>query len=168
MVSYGGSARYGGVYGYVTGTYGCLLTLFVTLALFVAFALTGHLTSRLQMGVRVATHVALHTKHAIASLKGTFECCGVWRASAVRRWTCSLSLAILRKERGFHCWMTRTTLAVVHCLADRAVQCAHRRVIFHLDMHVGSRRESVLVWDEEDDFNVNEESKRLPHERWDE
>jgi hypothetical protein len=35
-------------------------------------------------------------------------------------------------------------------------------------MHVGGRRESVLVWDEEDDFNVDEESKRLPHERWDE
>jgi hypothetical protein len=35
-------------------------------------------------------------------------------------------------------------------------------------MHVGGRRESVLVWDEEDDFNVDEESDRLPHERRDE
>jgi hypothetical protein len=32
-------------------------------------------------------------------------------------------------------------------------------------MHVGGRRESVLIWDE-DDFDVNEESERLPHERW--
>jgi hypothetical protein len=35
-------------------------------------------------------------------------------------------------------------------------------------MHVGGRRESVLVWDEEDNFNVDEESDRLPHERRDE
>jgi hypothetical protein len=36
-------------------------------------------------------------------------------------------------------------------------------------MHVGGRRESILVWDEEeDDFNVDEESERLPRERWDE
>jgi hypothetical protein len=34
-------------------------------------------------------------------------------------------------------------------------------------MHVGGRRESVLVWDEEDNFNVDEESKRLPYKRWD-
>lgn len=41
--------------------------------------------------------------------------------------------------------------------------------MFRLDMHVGGRHESVLVWDEEeDDFNVNEESERLPRERWDE
>ncbi|KAI0290203.1 hypothetical protein BC826DRAFT_1092574 [Russula brevipes] len=33
-------------------------------------------------------------------------------------------------------------------------------------MHVGGRRESILVWDEEeDDFNVDEESERLPRER---
>jgi hypothetical protein len=36
-------------------------------------------------------------------------------------------------------------------------------------MRVGGRRESILVWDEEeDDFNVDEESERLPRERWDE
>jgi hypothetical protein len=36
-------------------------------------------------------------------------------------------------------------------------------------MRVGGRRESILVWDEEeDDFNLDEESERLPRERWDE
>ena len=36
-------------------------------------------------------------------------------------------------------------------------------------MRVGGRRESILVWDEEeDDFNVDEESERVPRERWDE
>jgi hypothetical protein len=37
-------------------------------------------------------------------------------------------------------------------------------------MHVGGWRESVLVWDDpdEDNFNVDEESERLPHKRWDE
>lgn len=36
-------------------------------------------------------------------------------------------------------------------------------------MRVGGRRESILVWDEEeDDFNVDEENERLPRERWDE
>ncbi|KAH9164870.1 hypothetical protein EDB89DRAFT_2233714 [Lactarius sanguifluus] len=36
-------------------------------------------------------------------------------------------------------------------------------------MQVGGRRESILVWDEEEeDFNVDEESERLPRERWDE
>jgi hypothetical protein len=36
-------------------------------------------------------------------------------------------------------------------------------------MRVGGRRESILVWDEEeDDFNVDEESERLPRDRWDE
>jgi hypothetical protein len=36
-------------------------------------------------------------------------------------------------------------------------------------MRVGGRRESILVWDEEEDeFNVDEESERLPRERWDE
>ena len=36
-------------------------------------------------------------------------------------------------------------------------------------MRVGGRRESILVWDEEeDDFNVDEESEREPRERWDE
>ncbi|KAI0262095.1 hypothetical protein BC834DRAFT_1043661 [Gloeopeniophorella convolvens] len=36
-------------------------------------------------------------------------------------------------------------------------------------MQVGGRRESILVWDEEeDDFNVDEESERGPRERWDE
>ena len=36
-------------------------------------------------------------------------------------------------------------------------------------MRVGGRRESILVWDEEeDDFNVDEETERLPRERWDE
>ena len=35
-------------------------------------------------------------------------------------------------------------------------------------MRVGGRRESILVWDEEeDDFNVDEESERVPRERWD-
>jgi len=34
---------------------------------------------------------------------------------------------------------------------------------------VGGRRESILVWDEEeDDFNVDEEDERVPRERWDE
>lgn len=47
-------------------------------------------------------------------------------------------------------------------------RCAHRHVIFRLDMDMGGRRESVLVWDEKDDFNVDEESERLPHERWEE
>jgi hypothetical protein len=49
----------------------------------------------------------------------------------------------------------------MRCLADRAVRCAHRRVIFRLSMHMGGQRESVLVWDEEDNFNVDEESDRL-------
>jgi len=36
-------------------------------------------------------------------------------------------------------------------------------------MRVGVRRESILVWDEEeDDFNVDEEDERVPRERWDE
>ncbi|KAI9439284.1 hypothetical protein H4582DRAFT_1948160 [Lactarius indigo] len=36
-------------------------------------------------------------------------------------------------------------------------------------MQVGGRRESILVWDEEEeDFNADEESERLPRERWDE
>ncbi|KAI9461406.1 hypothetical protein F5148DRAFT_1215302 [Russula earlei] len=36
-------------------------------------------------------------------------------------------------------------------------------------MRVGGWRESILVWDEEeDDFNVDEESERVPRERWDE
>jgi len=36
-------------------------------------------------------------------------------------------------------------------------------------MRVGGRRESILVWDEEeDDFNVDEEDERVPRERWDE
>ena len=36
-------------------------------------------------------------------------------------------------------------------------------------MRVGGRRESILVWDEEEDeFNVDEESERVPRERWDE
>jgi hypothetical protein len=36
-------------------------------------------------------------------------------------------------------------------------------------MRVGGRRESILVWDEEeDDFNMDEESERVPRERWDE
>ncbi|KAI0248527.1 hypothetical protein BJV78DRAFT_1235181 [Lactifluus subvellereus] len=36
-------------------------------------------------------------------------------------------------------------------------------------MRVGGRRESILVWDEEEDeFNVDEENERLPRERWDE
>ena len=36
-------------------------------------------------------------------------------------------------------------------------------------MRVPGRRESILVWDEEeDDFNMDEESERLPRERWDE
>ena len=36
-------------------------------------------------------------------------------------------------------------------------------------MHVPGRRESILVWDEEEeDFNVDEETERLPRERWDE
>jgi len=33
---------------------------------------------------------------------------------------------------------------------------------------VGGRRESILVWDEEeDDFNVDEEDERVPREQWD-
>jgi hypothetical protein len=36
-------------------------------------------------------------------------------------------------------------------------------------MRVGGRRESILVWDEEeDDFNVDEDELREPRERWDE
>ena len=36
-------------------------------------------------------------------------------------------------------------------------------------MRVGGRRESILVWDEEEyDFNVDEEDGRVPRERWDE
>jgi hypothetical protein len=36
-------------------------------------------------------------------------------------------------------------------------------------MRVGGRCESILVWDEEEDvFNVDEESERLPRERWSE
>ena len=36
-------------------------------------------------------------------------------------------------------------------------------------MQVGGRRESILVWDEEEDeFNIDEESERVPRERWDE
>ncbi|KAI0300646.1 hypothetical protein B0F90DRAFT_1936770 [Multifurca ochricompacta] len=36
-------------------------------------------------------------------------------------------------------------------------------------VQVGGRRESILVWDEEEDeFNVDEESERVPRERWDE
>jgi hypothetical protein len=36
-------------------------------------------------------------------------------------------------------------------------------------MGIGGRRESILVWDEEeDDLNVDEESERMPRERWDE
>jgi hypothetical protein len=36
-------------------------------------------------------------------------------------------------------------------------------------MRVGGRRESILVWDEEeDDFNVDVVSERVPRERWDE
>jgi len=36
-------------------------------------------------------------------------------------------------------------------------------------MRVGGRRESILVWDEEEyDFNVDEEDERVPRERWDE
>jgi hypothetical protein len=36
-------------------------------------------------------------------------------------------------------------------------------------MRVGGRRESILVWDEEeDDFNADEESEHVPRERWDE
>jgi len=36
-------------------------------------------------------------------------------------------------------------------------------------MRVGGWRESILVWDEEEDeFNVDEESERVPRERWDE
>jgi hypothetical protein len=36
-------------------------------------------------------------------------------------------------------------------------------------MRVGGRRESILVWDEEEEeFNVDEESERVPRERWDE
>jgi len=36
-------------------------------------------------------------------------------------------------------------------------------------MRVGGRRESILVWDEEeDDFIVDEEDDRVPRERWDE
>jgi hypothetical protein len=36
-------------------------------------------------------------------------------------------------------------------------------------MRMGGRRESILVWDEEEeDFNVDEESERVPRERWDE
>jgi hypothetical protein len=36
-------------------------------------------------------------------------------------------------------------------------------------LRVGGRRESILVWDEEeDDFNADEESERVPRERWDE
>jgi len=36
-------------------------------------------------------------------------------------------------------------------------------------MRVGGRRESILVWDEEeDDFNVDEEDDRVPREQWDE
>jgi len=46
-------------------------------------------------------------------------------------------------------------------------RCAHRHVIFRLDMDMGGRRESILVLDEEDDFNVDE-SEHLPHERWEE
>jgi hypothetical protein len=46
------------------------------LALFVTFALTS-IVPRLQMRTCVATHVALHAKCAVASLKGTSECCGV-------------------------------------------------------------------------------------------
>jgi hypothetical protein len=33
---------------------------------------------------------------------------------------------------------------------------------------VGGRRESILVWDKGDDCEVDEESERLPRERWDE
>jgi len=36
-------------------------------------------------------------------------------------------------------------------------------------MRVGGRRESILVWDEEEDnFNVDKEDERVPRERWDE
>jgi hypothetical protein len=36
-------------------------------------------------------------------------------------------------------------------------------------MRVGGRRVSILVWDEDEhDFNVDEESERMPRERWDE
>ena len=36
-------------------------------------------------------------------------------------------------------------------------------------MRVGGRRESILLWDEEEEyFNVDEESERVPRERWDE
>jgi len=36
-------------------------------------------------------------------------------------------------------------------------------------MRVGGRRESILVWnEEEDDFNVDEEGELIPRERWDE
>jgi hypothetical protein len=36
-------------------------------------------------------------------------------------------------------------------------------------MRVGGRCEFILVWDEEeDDFNIDEESECMPQERWDE
>jgi hypothetical protein len=36
-------------------------------------------------------------------------------------------------------------------------------------MRVGGRRESILIWDEEeDDFNIDEECYRVPRERWNE
>jgi hypothetical protein len=52
------------------------------LALFFTFALA-RIIPRLQVRTRVAAHVALHAKCAVASLKGASECCGVSRVNAI-------------------------------------------------------------------------------------
>jgi hypothetical protein len=113
------------------------------------------------MGVRVATHVALHA------------CCGVWRASAVQRWTCSLSFAILRKEwiplsdGAYDTGSDRSSQS--HVASPTELSDVPTDTSFSVSiMHMGSWREVILVWDEEDDFCVNKESEHLLHEWWDE